>query len=188
MTDDDASETAGEPELIDPRVKRTRERLFRSLLEQIQTKRWDKIRVQDLLDDTGVSRSAFYAHFDNKYHLLTAAMPRISVPIVSAADGPGHPDLFPLFDHVNEMAPVLRPLLSQPVFSEITDSFHRQLAASWSEYLDSTSHRNDPILAELLAGALTAAIRNYGLDRNREDPALFAARITTHFENILGPG
>lgn len=167
---------------VDPRVLRTKQRLFDALLELIQRRRWDKIRVQDLLEMTGVSRSAFYAHYDNKYDLLISGIPDVELVL---GNDYGRPDLLPLFDHVNEMAPVLVPLMTQPVLSDIVDSFHRQFAQGWAAYLDETEHAGDPVLPEMLAGALTALMRSYALDKNREEPERHAARVAAHFERLL---
>ena len=135
--------------------------LFDALLELIQEKRWEKIRVQDLLDRTGLGRSTFYAHFDNKFDLLTAAIPTITLPIAASDDD--MPDLQPLFDHVNEMQPVLRPLMSQPLLSDITDAFHHQLADAWREHLDSqaVAPTDAAMLSQFLAGALMAVCRDW---------------------------
>lgn len=167
---------------IDPRVVRTKQRLFESLLEMIQKQRWDKIRVQDILNDTGISRSAFYAHFDNKYDLLTSGMSTISVPFDGRA---GRPNLVPLFEHVYEASPILKPLFSQPVLSDIIETFHRQIADSWLAYLAETEFGRDEVLAEMMAGSLTAAIKHYALSKSRPPPVEFAAEVSAHFHRLV---
>lgn len=145
----------------DPRPERTRRMLFEALLELIQEKRWEKIRVQDLLDRTGLGRSTFYAHFDNKFDLLTAAIPSVTLPI--GTTGKEMPDLQPLFDHVEAMQPVLRPLLSQPLLSDITDAFHRQLGEAWRSHLDArgVEQQAAAMTSQFLAGALMAVCRDW---------------------------
>jgi AcrR family transcriptional regulator len=54
----------------DPRVKRTRDALGDALVELMQQKPFDGIRVQDVLDLAGVSRSTFYEHFKDKDDLF----------------------------------------------------------------------------------------------------------------------
>lgn len=154
----------------DPRPERTRTLLFDALLELIQEKRWDKIRVQDLLDRTGLGRSTFYAHFDNKFGLLTAAIPSITLPI--GTTGEDMPDLQPLFEHVEEMRPVLRPLLSQPLLGEITDVFHRQLAEAWCSHLAARGLEPEAasMTSQFLAGALMAVCRDW-LNNDCKRPA-----------------
>jgi AcrR family transcriptional regulator len=47
----------------DQRVRRTRDRLGDALVEILLQKPLDEIRVQEILDRAGVSRSTFYTHF-----------------------------------------------------------------------------------------------------------------------------
>lgn len=176
---------------VDPRVERTRRALFAALIELIQERRWDKIRVQDVLDRTGISRSAFYAHFDNKYDLLVGQMPTLKLQIIRGEDG--GPDMSQLFEHVDEVSSVLLPLLTQPVLGEISDTFHRLLIEAWTDYLnpDGAQSGADPsteVLAELLAGAVGAVVRSYTKDRNRIPPQEMADLVEPHLRGLLGVG
>lgn len=133
--------------------------LHEALIDLIQEKRWDKIRVQDVLDRTGIGRSTFYAHFDNKYALLTGAMP----DALTVLNSEGEPDLLPLFEHVEEVQPVLRPILSQPLLGELSETFQRQLVTSWREYLTTTSIDSSKIdgVADFLAGGFMAVMHRW---------------------------
>jgi AcrR family transcriptional regulator len=60
-----------EPEpRLDPRARRTRDRLGDALVELVQEKPFDSITVQDVLDRAGVSRSTFYVHYRDKHDLF----------------------------------------------------------------------------------------------------------------------
>lgn len=168
----------------DPRPNRTRSLLSGALLELIQEKRWDRIRVQDILDRTGVGRSTFYAHYDNKFDLLTADIPTITLPI-SEADG--QPDLLPLFEHVAEMRPIMLPLMSQPLLGEIMDVFQRQLADAWSEHLGTAgiADERQQIASELLAGGFMAVARRWLKEGCRQPPADVCAEFTAYSTSIL---
>ena len=54
----------------DQRVRRTRDRLGDALVELLVQKSFDDIRVQDILDRAGVSRSTFYTHYRDKNDLF----------------------------------------------------------------------------------------------------------------------
>lgn len=168
---------------VDPRVTRTKESLYEALFVLMRTTRWEKIRVKDLLDQTGMSRSTFYSHFDNKYHLLTAAIPDLTISI----RGPqGRPlNLEPLFEHVDRMAEVLNPLLNQPVLFEIADIFHRNLITHWRALLEESGMACDWVLEEHLAGSLTAVVKAYVEQPVREDPADVAERFRQVLANSL---
>lgn len=167
----------------DPRALRTQQLLRDALMEMVGERRWDKIRVQDILDRTGISRSAFYSHFDNKYDLLTANMPNMTAP-GPAEDHPGL-DVLGLFEHVDDMAEVLRPLLSQPVLGEIAATMHRLFADAWRAQLADTKHADDWVLIEMLAGGLFAAAKTYATRRDREPPQEIANKFADYYRAIL---
>jgi AcrR family transcriptional regulator len=61
-----------EPCKIDPRVRRTRQMLFRAFQELLAEKTFDQISVQDLADRSTLNRATFYDHFTDKFALLEA--------------------------------------------------------------------------------------------------------------------
>lgn len=153
-------------------------------MELIQEKRWERIRVQDILDKTGVGRSTFYAHYDNKFDLLTAEIPALLVP-VSEADG--EPDLLPLFEHVAEMRPIMLPLMSQPLLSEILDVFHQRLAAAWATHLGvvGVAEQRRTVASELLAGGFMATARQWLKAGCVPDPEKICAEFQEYSSGIL---
>lgn len=150
-------------EKSDPRPARTRALLFDALLQLIQQKRWEHIRVQDILAKSGVGRSTFYSHFDNKFDLLTSEIPALTMPI---SDADGRPDLLPLFLHVEEMAPVMKPLLTQPLLAEVIDTFHRRLVSAWDAHFCAIGVREERRLmaSELLASGLLSVSKRWLVD------------------------
>lgn len=58
----------------DRRVRRTRDRLGQALRKLMEERPLEKISVQDVIEFAGVSRSAFYAHYDDKVDLLLSDM------------------------------------------------------------------------------------------------------------------
>ena len=65
-----AIESQQSKQKIDPRVRRTRERLGDALVGLMQEKPFDAITVQEVLDRAGVGRSTFYAHYRDKLDLF----------------------------------------------------------------------------------------------------------------------
>ncbi|MBL8165935.1 MAG: TetR family transcriptional regulator [Anaerolineae bacterium] len=55
----------------DPRVRRTRKLLQQSLNALLAEKEWNDISVQDIAVRAEVNRATFYAHFEDKYALLS---------------------------------------------------------------------------------------------------------------------
>ncbi|MDS0526698.1 TetR/AcrR family transcriptional regulator [Clostridium sp. SHJSY1] len=58
----------------DPRVTKTVVAIGDSLLELLRTKSFDKISVKNICEKAAINRSTFYAHFEDKYHLLNIAL------------------------------------------------------------------------------------------------------------------
>lgn len=58
----------------DLRIVRTRKLLSNTLLDMMEEESIEKISVIDLCNKAMVNRATFYAHFEDKYHLLTFAL------------------------------------------------------------------------------------------------------------------
>src|SRR3954470_4793055 len=76
---------------IDPRVRRTRDRLGDALIELLQQKSFDSITVQEVLDRAGVGRSTFYVHFKDKQDLFLSDVDEFLALFASLLDRHGEP-------------------------------------------------------------------------------------------------
>ena len=54
----------------DIRYQRTRESVYQAMVALLQEKNFDSITVKEIVDRAGISRSAFYNHFEDKYLLV----------------------------------------------------------------------------------------------------------------------
>lgn len=73
-------------------ARNQRERLFAALVAIVAEKGYEGTRVEDLLELSGVSRSAFYEHFSDKQDCLMAAVGAFVGPTMGAiAEGNGQP-------------------------------------------------------------------------------------------------
>jgi AcrR family transcriptional regulator len=166
---------------LDRRIVRTRGAITHALVELASERRWEKITVQQLLDRAGVSRSTFYAHFDNKLDVLTSGIPDVA-DLIAVDPATGALDLAGLFAHVNEMADVFGALLAQPVLGEISAALERGLRDRLAPMID----RSDaPRLNEFLAGALMSSLRNYATLRDRPPPHEIATEIQGYVGRAL---
>ena len=59
-------------EVLDPRIRRTRQLLQGALQTLMQSKTIDEISVQDITETATVNRATFYDHYTDKYALLDA--------------------------------------------------------------------------------------------------------------------
>lgn len=67
-----------EIEKLDRRVAKTRTLLVNTMLELLRTKSFAKITINDICEAAMVSRSTFYAHFEDKFCLLNTAIDEIT--------------------------------------------------------------------------------------------------------------
>ncbi len=65
----------------DLRIRKTHKALKGALLSLLSQRRFDKITVNDLCEEAVVSRTAFYAHFEDKYALLKFSLETIKKDI-----------------------------------------------------------------------------------------------------------
>ena len=57
-------------EILDPRIRRTRQLLQQALGKLLESKEFEKISVQDIAEAATVNRATFYDHYPDKFALL----------------------------------------------------------------------------------------------------------------------
>lgn len=105
-------------ERIDPRVRRTRDRLGDALMELMHGKPFTEITVQQVLDRAGVGRSTFYTHYRDKDDLFISDVEEFFERMSDLLQQRG--------ENSNRVAPV------QELFAHISDAreFYAALVAS----------------------------------------------------------
>ena len=72
---------------LDPRARQTRDAILRAFAALAFERRYEAIRIADLVAAAGVGRATFYEHFRGKDAVLLAAMEPILLPLAGAAAG-----------------------------------------------------------------------------------------------------
>jgi len=119
-------------EMMDRRFRKTENAIFNAFIELIQTKRYDKITIQNILDKADIGRTTFYSHYQTKDDLLSEIITNImgSFTAVSTDDKIIIP-VAHILEHLKDNQSVIKSLLSSDNSNMITS----QLKEYWSEKL-----------------------------------------------------
>jgi AcrR family transcriptional regulator len=103
-------------ETHDKRVQRTRQALLRAFFGLVLERRYDEIKVADILERSGVGRSTFYEHFSGKDAILASSL---TGPFEVLAGTTGRADntaqLTLLLEHFWENRAIARGIFLGPV-------------------------------------------------------------------------
>lgn len=164
----------------DPRVKRTRQLLKQALTELLAEKPFQDISVQDITERATLNRVTFYAHFEDKYDLVSTWIRDGFVERLETAL-PADSSLTP--DHLRLVCRVVLETLREtqnhcrPIHQRYGPLFESALQEALNTFiLDWLRHgsSNDAVpgvAAESLAAVLSWSIFGAGIDWSRTSEA-----------------
>jgi AcrR family transcriptional regulator len=174
----------------DRRVRRTRDSLAAAMMELMVRKRFDRITVQDLLDQANVGRSTFYTHWRSKEDLLLTHFDRMLEHTVGGEhdDPEGLPTLG-LILHIGEQHRLYRALVWGRSAEMILRRAEDYLSARFLKDLARLSGDGDPAVpveevARFAASAFLAQLR-WWLDSEMPIPAV---ELDRRFHALVMPG
>jgi AcrR family transcriptional regulator len=97
----------------DPRVVRSRQRLFDALVALILERGWDRVQVRDVCARSGVGRSTFYAHFADKEDLLIGGLDLVRDAMHGRRSGRPFGFLRELIDHAGASRRMFRAVIGK---------------------------------------------------------------------------
>jgi AcrR family transcriptional regulator len=161
-------------------VRRTRDRLAVALRGLMQQKTLHEITVQDVLNEAGVSRSAFYAHFSSTQDLLLADMDEFLEMVANHFCGVEQvARIVPVrefFSHVGEAEQIREALVRSDRLSDFYDLAREHFARGICRRLRELPYSRElpkierEALAHALAGALMSHLE-WWLRQRRRLPA-----------------
>lgn len=152
----------------DLRIVRTRKLLSNTLLDMMEETSIEKISVIDLCNRAMVNRATFYAHFEDKYHLLNFALEELKDELYdkftkdSKFTTPSQTiksslimaiDFF--YDKHNHIANIIRNNRNGKVIGTIQDSIAHSIKYQLSKYKDAYEVKIPlNVLANFLSGGM----------------------------------
>jgi AcrR family transcriptional regulator len=178
----------------DRRTLRTQETLIHALLELIESKHYDQITVQDVVEKANVGRSTFYAHYQNKDALLLSGLEHqldmVVQQIVLDADDKLKFDTYQLFQHAQGHYEVYRTLVWGSGFKLLIEDVHAALSQKIEARLASllstkpTTSIPLPVLASIMSSVLLALLK-WWLDNKTPYPP---GEMDEIFQQLMMPG
>lgn len=101
---------------MDRRVRKTREAVYTAFIALVAQRGYDKLSVQDIIDEADVGRTTFYAHFRTKEDLFRYGFHRLREGLAEVlekeeGEGDGWAFLEPLLMHARTHAGLFKALV-----------------------------------------------------------------------------
>lgn len=183
----------------DLRIIRTRKLLSNTLLDMMEEESIEKISVIDLCNRAMVNRATFYAHFEDKYHLLAFALEelkdelyekftketKLTTPIETISSLMMMAIEF-FFDKHNHIANIIRNNRNGKVVSTIQDSIAHSIKYQLSKYKDTYEIKLPlQVLSSFVAGGMVSTalwcIDNPGKYSQEEFLSYVSCPIASHY-------
>ena len=183
----------------DLRIIRTRKLLSNTLLDMMEEESIEKISVIDLCDRAMVNRATFYAHFEDKYHLLTFALEELKdelyakftkeAKLTTPTDTINSLMVMAIdffFDKHNHIANIIRNNRNGKVVSTIEESIAHSIKYQLSKYKDSYDIKLPlQVISCFLAGGMVSTallcIDNPGKYSQEEFLSYIANPVTSNY-------
>lgn len=178
----------------DRRSRRTRLLLGDALVELMLEKPFDDITVQEILDRADVGRSTFYAHYDDKEHLLLGQIERVihDLDSYTVEIGHAHNGLLPsleLFRHVQQQRRLMQAFIWGRGAEILTRGFQERVSKIIEHNLRSLTGANLspdvplPVLANFVASTFLMLLRWWFDENMRQTPE----QMDVMFQKLIMP-
>lgn len=185
---------------MDRRQKKTREAIFKAFTELLSQKNYNKISVQEIIDNADIGRTTFYAHFETKDYLLKDLCEELFGHILDTAMGLPHghyhyscgsktdPVFLHLFRHLQENDRNILELLS----SQNNEIFLRYFKENLKklilrQYADKGLLKNTGLPEDYLVNHISSSFVetvDWWLSHNREENP---ENLTRFFLAVIDP-
>ena len=172
---------------LDARIQRTHDLLLGALTQQLNEKTFDEVKVKDLCEAAGIHRSTFYAHFEDKSHLLTFGIQTLMDDLFLFCPGRFDPKIFERFIYrvfkffqANRKEYAL--LLLEPRNAAARQILHAEFVRSFKDGIRAVAPDATPaeltLKSEYLIGALLGVVSQWLSEGARTPAREMAQRFT----------
>lgn len=174
---------------MDRRQQKTRKAILSAFQTLLETKRYDRITVQEIIDEANVGRSTFYAHFETKEALLDALCGEVFFHLFGgdSCAFTGNEDglkgkLTHILWHIREerhhLSAILRSDSREVFFAYFKEHLRDLFAAEWGDNPDLPCQYR----LRMLAAGFTETVVWWAEGKYREEPEAVAG----YFLSVYG--
>jgi AcrR family transcriptional regulator len=191
---DEVSAGAGEGSKMtgkgDRQTQRTRRALLEAFRSLVTARRYEAIRVGDVIHSADVGRSTFYEHFRDKDDLLLQSMSAILDVLAGAALGRSDDRLAMVLAHFADNAPLARGLINGPSCALVVRELAQRIQVGLGpQLLEQTSTGlTASLISTQVAEAILGQVRawlNGGCSASPADVAIAVTRTTSAMVHAL---
>jgi AcrR family transcriptional regulator len=120
----------------DPRAERARSRLRDAALALVQERPVDTLTVAEIVSRAGISRQAFYQHFDDRDDAIATAFSAAFAAAAADIDGDPRSRIMRLFDFAAEHRAMYRHIVPSAVTPRVVAAFRAELLPACEQIAD----------------------------------------------------
>lgn len=169
-----------------PQYVRTDKAIKQALIKLLKTKSFEKITVQDILDETPVTRSTFYKHYHDKYEIAEKMLIDFfeAQETLQKAFYASHTPVSPAIIRVSQQSHETMEALLK-IHTEHVDLRNALVSQATEHYLSGPTGNTPELESEIYAQAVTA-FRLYPKDNENFTSDLMHDTFISVFSRLLG--
>lgn len=179
----------------DLRIIKTKKNLYSALINLMQEKTFEDIKVLDICSKSLTNRSTFYDHFNDKYELLSSLIKDLEKELtekLNKNEKISNPkeyfmnmiELF--FDHINENISIYSPILMKNNNSIVMDMVYETCYRDVKEYMTQKARTKSSVPIDIIAKFYVSGVINICLEYVR-NPKYYKKEDILEFLDILLP-
>lgn len=145
---------------LDPRTRRTSDALRQTLVQLVRNRRYDQIRIADVVRGSGVGRSTFYDHYKGLDDMIVETMSEMLEALSTVVDAePALAHIVHILEHFRENRVFARDLFYGPSTAHVARRIVDGLGERMARRLDARAATNAarPLIETRLAARYVAA-------------------------------